>query len=194
MVRCYKAMSTAKLILVTGAPATGKTTIAKAIAERVDLPFLCKDDIKELLFDTIGWSDRAWSRKLGVATYRIMYYMLERQLEAHKSLIMESDFRPAFDEPKLRALKEQFQFGSLIIHCTAEASVLLERFKERLTSGKRHPGHNDQENYKLFMPETLKNDFGTLAIGGESYELDTTNFSTIDLENLWPRVETFLTA
>lgn len=185
-------MPATKLILITGAPATGKTTIAKALAQRTGLPLISKDDIKELLFDTIGWSDRAWSRKLGVATYGIMYYILAAHLNARKSLILESDFRPAFDVPKLRELKAQFQFESLTIHCTTEATVLLERFKERLTSGQRHPGHVDEENYGQFTTETLAKDFGPLEISGEAYEVDTTDFAQVDLEQLGQKVAHFL--
>lgn len=187
-------MSATKLILVTGAPATGKTTIAKELAQRFGLPLFCKDDLKEILFDSLGWSDRAWSRKAGAATYSSMYYILTAQLKARKSLILESDFRPAFDVPKLRTLKEQFQFDSLTIHCTTEARVLLQRFKERFTSGKRHPGHVDQGNYERFTPEGLEKDFGPLEIGGEAYAIDTTDFADVDFEKLWQKVEKFLAA
>ncbi len=50
------------LIVVAGAPATGKTVIARRVAKALQLPLVCKDDLKELLFDDLGWSDQAWSR------------------------------------------------------------------------------------------------------------------------------------
>ncbi len=181
-----------KIILVTGAPATGKTTIAKELGQRYSLPVIHKDDIKESLFDSISWSDREWSRKLGVATYVIMYYMLEAQLKAQKSFVMESDFRPNFDVPKLLALKEKYNFESLVIHCSTEPTVLLERFKTRLTSGNRHPGHNDHDNLGMFEPEALKKDFGPLDIGGVQFEIDTTNFESINYDALWKQVDQFL--
>lgn len=48
-----------QVILVNGLPATGKTTLARRIATDLRLPLLAKDAIKETLFDTLGWSDRA---------------------------------------------------------------------------------------------------------------------------------------
>jgi 2-phosphoglycerate kinase len=46
------------LILVSGAPATGKTTIAKSLSTQLRIPVIGKDAIKESLFETIGHSDR----------------------------------------------------------------------------------------------------------------------------------------
>ncbi|SEI16580.1 MULTISPECIES: hypothetical protein [unclassified Leifsonia] len=39
------------VVLVVGRPASGKTTISRAIAERWQLPSVAKDTIKEVLFD-----------------------------------------------------------------------------------------------------------------------------------------------
>ncbi|MDE7210411.1 MAG: hypothetical protein K2O03_03070, partial [Lachnospiraceae bacterium] len=55
-------------ILVAGMPAAGKSTMAKAIAEKWSLPLLSKDSIKELLYDNIGFGSREEKGKLGVAS------------------------------------------------------------------------------------------------------------------------------
>ena len=47
-----------RLIIVTGAPGTGKTTLALDLSRRLGLPVLSRDDLKERLFDRIGWKDR----------------------------------------------------------------------------------------------------------------------------------------
>ena len=39
-------------ILVTGIPAAGKSTIANFIAEKLNIPMISKDGIKEILFDS----------------------------------------------------------------------------------------------------------------------------------------------
>jgi predicted kinase len=53
------------LIVITGLPGTGKTTLGRKLAEELALPFISKDDIKELLFDGLGWEDRAKLKKWG---------------------------------------------------------------------------------------------------------------------------------
>jgi predicted kinase len=47
------------LVVVHGPPAAGKTTIAREIAERLRLPLIAKDTIKEALFDGLGAGDLA---------------------------------------------------------------------------------------------------------------------------------------
>ena len=53
------------LVLVTGSPASGKTSLAQPLARQRGLPLLGKDAIKEALFDTLGTGGRTWSRRLG---------------------------------------------------------------------------------------------------------------------------------
>lgn len=46
------------LIIVTGFPATGKTTLAKKLSEHFSLPLVYVDELKEMMFDRIGnWED-----------------------------------------------------------------------------------------------------------------------------------------
>ena len=103
-------MSQNLLIIVSGPPGAGKTTLAKRIAEELGLPLLARDDIKELLFDTLGWSDRQWSRKLGLASGRVLYHLLEELLKANQSLVVESNFRKEFASEELGALQRKYRF------------------------------------------------------------------------------------
>ena len=48
-----------RLLLVTGLPATGKTTLARLLARRFTAPLLAKDVIKEPLLDVLGAADAA---------------------------------------------------------------------------------------------------------------------------------------
>jgi predicted kinase len=43
-----------RLVLVTGPPAAGKTTVARPLARCLALPLIGKDTIKEALFDAMG--------------------------------------------------------------------------------------------------------------------------------------------
>jgi 2-phosphoglycerate kinase len=47
-------MKNPALILVSGAPGTGKTTVANALATRLQIPTVSKDAIKESLFESLG--------------------------------------------------------------------------------------------------------------------------------------------
>ena len=42
-------------MIITGAPARGKTTIGRQVAMALGLPYFSKDFFKEALFDSLGW-------------------------------------------------------------------------------------------------------------------------------------------
>src|SRR5215472_15932905 len=104
-------------IIITGLSGTGKTTLGKQLASRLLLPFISKDIIKELLFDNLGYSDRAWSKKLGVASFKIMDYLIEEQLKAGHSMILETNFNPKIHSSKFQNWQEKYTFKVLQIVC-----------------------------------------------------------------------------
>ena len=66
--------SARRLVLVTGPPAAGKTTLAGPLAAELGFALLAKDKIKETLHDALGLDpDLAWSRRLGAATIELMW-------------------------------------------------------------------------------------------------------------------------
>jgi hypothetical protein len=93
------------LIIISGPPASGKTSIGRRVAHDLRMPYIGKDDIKERLFDALGVGDRSWSRKLGMATYDLLYWFVELQLQAGRSVIVESNFRAAISGPQFTQLQ-----------------------------------------------------------------------------------------
>jgi predicted kinase len=131
------------LVVVTGQPASGKTTLARRLAADLALPLFARDDLKEQLFADLGWSDRDWSRRLGRASYGLLFLVAGKLLAAGQSLLVESNFAPGLAEPDLGRLSETTGCRFFIVHCRAEPTVLRRRFQERWRSGERHPGHVD---------------------------------------------------
>ena len=62
-------------VIVSGAPGAGKSTLAGPLAERLGLPLIGKDHIKETLFDHLPEGpDRAvWSKILGAASFEVVW-------------------------------------------------------------------------------------------------------------------------
>ena len=75
-------------ILVTGIPAAGKSTMAKVVSEKLKLPVISKDTIKELLFDNVGFQSRTEKVKLGIASMEIMYYVASQLMKAGQPFIL----------------------------------------------------------------------------------------------------------
>lgn len=176
------------LIIISGLPCTGKTDLGKRLAKEFNLPYISKDGIKELLFDSLGWKDREWSKKLGLTSYDLLYYFAEAQLEAGKSFIIESNFKAKVGTKKFLDWQKKYDYEPLQIVCKTEGKVLFDRFKKRAESGERHPGHVDHLNYKEFEGALLRAEYEPLDIGGEKFEVDTTNFNKIDYKNIFKKI------
>ena len=172
------------IVIISGHPCTGKTTLARALGRDLALPLIAKDDIKEALFDTLGTGDRAWSQKLGRATYKLLYVALETQLRAGRSAIVESNFGTAIASTEFGRLRERFPFEPFQIICHTEREVLFERFRQRYLSGERHPGHLDQLLYTELAARYDPHQYGSLDIGGTVVSVDTTDFTRLDYASL----------
>jgi predicted kinase len=173
------------LVIVLGAPGAGKTTLARRLAAALDLPLLVRDDLKEILFETLGWSDRAWSRKLGGASWHLVHYMLEQFLAAGQSVIVESNFgRGPDDAERFAALQEQYGCRTVQVLCEADAAILYKRFKRRAESGERHPGHVDHVLLDEFERLCYAGRWEPLPIAGEVVRVDTSDFAAVDVATI----------
>ena len=77
-------------IIVTGLPASGKTTIGREVAKRLDIPFLDKDDYLEQLYDERGTGDRAWRTKLSLESNDLF----QADAAPHQQAVLVSHWRP----------------------------------------------------------------------------------------------------
>jgi len=170
------------LVIITGLPCTGKTTLSRKIATELRLPLIAKDDIKERLFDSLGWSDREWSKKLGRATFDLLFYFIELEISAGRSLMVEARFFPQFHTEILQKIQQRHPFRPLVIECVAGGEILYQRFIQRCESGERHPGHVDQTSY---AEETLRRGKpAPFDLGGKYIAVDTSDFNQVDERKL----------
>ena len=164
------------VVIVTGPPAAGKTTVARGLAARLSLPLIAKDTIKEALFG-LGTGDLAWSQRLGEATYIAMLGVAEESVAAGASLVLEANFIRG-GESRLAALPARF----VQVHCSAPLEVLVERYGSR----ERHPGHVDSERIDALRDAVETGRHDPLDLPGETIRIDTTQ--PVDLDALAERL------
>ena len=131
------------LLVVSGPPASGKTTIAEGLAERLRIPFVSKDTFKERLYEVIG-SDERLQEPIERAALAILLSVSGAQLAAGVPVLVESDFDRRSDLEPLRTLQANHGARLVQVHCSRRREKLLERFVGRIEEGDRHPGHGDE--------------------------------------------------
>jgi len=174
------------LVIVTGLPCTGKTVLAHRLSAEIPLPIISKDDLKESLFDSLGWSDRDWSMKLGRATILLVYQLVETLLRTGVSTIAETYFHPDLAQAEFQAIQARAPFRPFVIECIADGDVLWQRWQNRITRGERHPGHVDGTISDEAIRAVLLQGRTTpqLKLGSRCRVVDTTDFSAIPFNEL----------
>lgn len=168
-------------MIVTGPPASGKSTLASRLANDLELPSITKDGIKETLLDEAGAVGVEESKRLGRSAWAVLWHVLEAELAAARSVLIEGNFSAGHSDAHLARLAERFAFTTFQIHCFAPVQVLYERYEARIAD--RHPGHTDAERLPG-LREALEPDLYLLALPGPLIRLDTSSFDEIDYEGL----------
>jgi predicted kinase len=180
------------LIIISGRPCTGKTTLSRRLAADLELPLFNRDGLKELLFDVLGWSDREWSRRLGGASHALLLHAAERVLSANLSCMIESNFYPQIHSLPIQQLAQRTGVRTLEVYCHTDPDVLVERFRARAHSQERHPGHVDHLLLEEFEEQFRRPGYDLLDLDGSSYVIDTTDLANLDYEEVLTAVRATL--
>lgn len=134
------------VILVNGIPASGKSTLARALAQHFSLPYLSLDDIKEPFMAQLDNVDRKLNRRLGYAAYQAIWSMVA---QAPQRCIYVIDAWYGFQPRELlrKYLREAGVTQVLEVWNQISAELAAERYAARL--GQRSAGHPGAE----YLPE-----------------------------------------
>jgi predicted kinase len=131
------------IIMVSGAPASGKSTLACALAQLLGFPLLSKDTIKESLFESLGsdlgsnvGSPAELSRLLSRAAMDVLWSLAP----GCPQVILEANFRPKSQHERERFTALEGRKLEVYCHCTPDESA--RRFRERATTVRHHPAHS----------------------------------------------------
>ena len=195
------------VIVLTGMPATGKSTICKALAEHFGFPVVEKDAIKEELFDTLGFTCYAEKRALDHAANAVVIHMTEQNLKTGGSLIVDNNFDETSGKT-FKALLEEYAPQCVCIFLRGDLDVLHHRYTLRDNAHARHLGHVLQEHYpprpgdslyytmtrEEFFEKFMKRGMDSFECPGERLEIDTTDFEAVHPEQIVAQVEKILKA
>lgn len=131
------------LVVVTGPPASGKSSASRTIARALHIPFLSKDELKERLYEVFGTSDDL-EPKIERAALAMLFSVAASQLQAGVSILLESNFDAQADNEPLLRLHREHDPRTVQIHIGGDTDALVAKFARRASAGERHPGHGDE--------------------------------------------------
>ncbi len=132
-----------RLVLVSGPPGSGKTTIAGPLAAELGFALLAKDRIKETLHDSLGQDepDVGWSRRLGAASMELLWALAADAPAA----VLDANFWP--DDPRNSQRLAALATRPVELFCKCPAQEYRRRYAERASS--RHVVHVDSHRPHL---------------------------------------------
>ena len=168
------------MVIVNGLPGAGKTTLARSLSQRMILPLISKDTIKEAYSDVFGIAPkegharREWSNAHGAAAAETMWALAA---EAAGGAILES-WWPRDRAHFLEAgLKRAGIDHVVTVLCEVSPEIARERFVRRVRDGVRHPIHGESPDPADYDRDWLGAEPLTV---GPVYRVDTTG--EVDLQ------------
>lgn len=180
-----------KYIIITGAPATGKTTYGKKIAKELGIPFFSKDELKVEIYNSFQKDmDYEEKRQIGISSYSVLWYVTKQMMETELPFILESNFAEKSSEI-LKGLEKTYGYTNIVIRFDTNLKVLHERFLTRENTTHRPEGlrangvFDDFEEFAKIVQRSRNFNMNTNEI-----HIDTTDFSQVNEQEMIDQIKT----
>ena len=163
------------LVVVSGPPGSGKTTLAHALAQALPCPAICRDEIKEGMAHARGADFRGGhGDPLTQRALPLFFELLHVLVTAGVSVVAEAAFQDRLWKPALEPLSQRAQLR--IVRCKVDAAVSFERAVRRAANsenrlrahGDSTPGKGIEDWAKAF------DSFDHISVSAPSIDVDTT--------------------
>jgi predicted kinase len=173
------------LVVVSGPPGSGKTTLAHALAKAIPCPAICRDEIKEGMAHAAGPDFQGGhSDPLTQRTYPLFFDVVTLLVKAGVTVVAEAAFQDGRWSDGLEPLRELADLR--IIRCGVDPAVSFERAAARAAgSDSRLKAHGDSTIGKGIedWARTFES-FEHVSTPAPSIEVDTTDGYEPSLEQI----------
>jgi aminoglycoside phosphotransferase family enzyme/predicted kinase len=129
---------TPRLVVCSGQMASGKSTVARALGERLSVPVVSADRIRKHLLHVDPLTPRheapfrgSYSEEITDQVYAALRQHAEVVLRSGRSVLLDATYRARDERSEVLALAERLAVPVLFIECSVPREVSLQRLKKR---------------------------------------------------------------
>jgi predicted kinase len=157
------------LIVISGQPGVGKTTLAHALAQSVACPAICRDELKEGMAHSFPGFVPGPNDPLTTQANAAFFAVLDLLIGNRVTLVAEAAFQDRVWRPALERFQTRAELR--VIHCLADANVIQQRIRQRLENPARRSAHADAA---LLDPNQPPSTFEPISLAVPTLRVDTT--------------------
>jgi predicted kinase len=161
------------LIIVSGPPGSGKTTLAHEIARSIGCPAICRDEIKEGMAHAAPGFVPGPGDELTTRTLPAFFGVLELLLRARVTTVAEAAFQDRVWRPYLTPLMPIARFR--IVHCAVDAEAAVQRILRRREGSSVREAHADPGPADAADQIRRHQAFDRISLDVPTIEVDTTS-------------------